>query len=127
MISTMEKTISVTDLVRNASRIADDIEAGTIYRVTRGGRGSMVLVDVDYYEGWKAAIEEMQRPGWRAAWEQSNRQIAEGKGRDLDAILKDLRLDDPANRRRRTATKRTPTTRGKASGGSATSRRKRSP
>jgi PHD/YefM family antitoxin component YafN of YafNO toxin-antitoxin module len=126
MISSMEKTISVTDLVRNASRIADDIEAGTIYRVTRGGRGSMVLVDEEYYQGWKAAIEEMQRPGWRAAWERSNRDIAEGKGRDLDAILKDLRLDDSANRRRRTTTKRAPTKRSKPSGRGSTSRRKRS-
>ena len=42
----MQKIISATDLVRNMSRVAEDVESsGTIYRITRGGRGSMVLVD----------------------------------------------------------------------------------
>ncbi len=43
-------------------RIAREVAAeGTVYRVTRGGRGAMVLVDEEYFDGWMAAIEEMQR------------------------------------------------------------------
>ena len=65
MFSTMEKIISVTDLVRNAAAIAREVAAeGTVYRITRGGRGAMVLVDQEYFDGWMAAIEEMQRPDW---------------------------------------------------------------
>jgi PHD/YefM family antitoxin component YafN of YafNO toxin-antitoxin module len=47
--------ISVTDLVRNAASIAREVEAdGTVYRITRGGRGSMVLVDEAYFKaGWR--------------------------------------------------------------------------
>ena len=59
MILSMERIISVTDLVRHAARIAQDVETGTIYRITRGGRGSMVLVDEEYFEGWMAALDEM--------------------------------------------------------------------
>jgi hypothetical protein len=39
----MERIIAVTDFVRNAARIAKDVESeGTVYRITRGGRDSMV-------------------------------------------------------------------------------------
>jgi PHD/YefM family antitoxin component YafN of YafNO toxin-antitoxin module len=59
----MERIISVTDLVRNAAAIAREVSAeGTVYRITRGGRGAMVLVDEEYFDGWMAAIEEMRRP-----------------------------------------------------------------
>src|SRR5678815_5089836 len=75
----MEKIISVTDLVRNAASIAREVEAeGTVYRITRGGRGSMVLVDEAYFNGWMAALDEMRRPDWREAYDQTSRDIAAG-------------------------------------------------
>ncbi len=77
MITNMEKIISVTDLVRNASRIADEIESGTIYRITRGGRGSMVLIDEEYFEGWMAAIEEDPRPDWQQVLVETRRDVAD--------------------------------------------------
>ena len=99
MILSMERIISVTDLVRHAARIAQDVETGTIYRITRGGRGSMVLVDEEYFEGWMAALDEMRRPGWQTAWSDGSRDIAAGRGRDLDAVAKELGLEGSAHRR----------------------------
>jgi len=73
----MEKIISVTDLVRNAARIAKDVEMeGTVYRITRGGRGSMVLVDEEYFDGWMAALDEMRRPDWREVLTETQRDFA---------------------------------------------------
>jgi PHD/YefM family antitoxin component YafN of YafNO toxin-antitoxin module len=94
MLGTMEKIISVTDLVRNASSIAEEIEAeGTVYRITRGGRGSMVLVDEHYFNGWMAALDEMRRPDWREVYDQTTRDIAAGRGRSLDVVAKELGLE----------------------------------
>ena len=99
----MERIISVTDLVRNAARIAKEVETeGTVYRITRGGRGSMVLVDNEYYEAWMAAIDEMRRPDWNAVWDETSRDIATRRGRSLDAVAKELGLEitpDPASRK----------------------------
>ena len=82
----MEKIISVTDLVRNAASIAREVAAeGTVYRITRGGRGAMVLVDKEYFDGWMAAIEEMQRPDWREVLEETRRDVSAGRGRTLDS------------------------------------------
>jgi PHD/YefM family antitoxin component YafN of YafNO toxin-antitoxin module len=103
----VERIISVTDLVRNVARIAKEVETeGTIYRITRGGRGSMVLVDEEYFEAWMAAIEEMQRPGWREALEEGRRDVAAGRGRDLDTIVKELGLEDQSDRKSRKPSKR---------------------
>jgi PHD/YefM family antitoxin component YafN of YafNO toxin-antitoxin module len=101
MLETMERIISVTDLVRNAARIAEDVENGTVYRITRGGRGSMVLVDEEYFDGWMAVLDEMRRPDWREVLEESRRAVAERRGRPLDAIVKELKLEDPPDRPRR--------------------------
>lgn len=108
MLSTMEKIISVTDLVRNAASIAKDIEAaGTIYRITRGGRGSMVLVDEEYFNGWMAALDEMRRPGWRQMHDRTMRDVAAGRGRDLDVVAKELGLEGRPHARRRKPARRT--------------------
>jgi PHD/YefM family antitoxin component YafN of YafNO toxin-antitoxin module len=101
MISSARKTISVTDLVRNASRIADAIEAGATYRITRSGRGNMLLVDEEYFDGWMAAIEEIQRPGWREALSRSKRDVAAGRGKDLDTVLREMGLEESVRGRRR--------------------------
>src|SRR4051812_32922736 len=113
----MEKIISVTDLVRNAASIAREVEAeGTVYRITRGGRGSMVLVDEEYFNGWIAALYEMRRPDWREVHDRTIRDIAGGRGRRLDAVAKELGLEggSPSGRRksaRRVARPRRPKSR----------------
>src|SRR3990167_2518805 len=90
----MHKIISVTDLVRNAARIAEEIEQhGTIYRVTRGGRGSMVLVDEESFDGWMAALDEMRRSDWREVHAETSRDIATRRGRPLEAVAQELKLE----------------------------------
>lgn len=103
----MEKIISVTDLVRNAASIAREVEAGgTVYRITRGGRGSMVLVDEQYFNGWMAALDEMRRPDWRETYDQTTRDIVAGRGRDLDAVAKELGLEGRSHKARRKPARR---------------------
>lgn len=104
----MEKIISVTDLVRNASRIADEIEGGAIYRITRGGRGSMVLIDEEYFEGWMAAIDEMRRPDWQQVLAETRRDVAARRGRTLDAVLKERGLADSTHTKSSKAVRRAP-------------------
>jgi PHD/YefM family antitoxin component YafN of YafNO toxin-antitoxin module len=104
----MEKIISVTDLVRNAARIAAEVEGGAIYRITRGGRGSMVLVDEEYFEGWMHALDEMKRPGWEAMLTAARRDVAARKGRDLDSVAKELGLEGTSHRARRALASRAP-------------------
>jgi PHD/YefM family antitoxin component YafN of YafNO toxin-antitoxin module len=107
MLAVMEKIISVTDLVRNAARIAEDIAAaGTIYRITRGGRGSMVLVDEEYFDGWMAALEEMRRPDWQQVWAETSRDIAARRGRSLDVIAKELGVEGSSHAKSRAPARR---------------------
>ncbi len=115
MLTDMEKIISVTDLVRNASRIADEIEGGTIYRITRGGRGSMVLVDEEYFEGWMAAIEEMRRPDWQEVLAETRRDVAARRGKTLDAVLKERDLADSSHSKGRKTVRGPTRTSGKKS------------
>src|SRR5258705_12952156 len=118
----MEKIISVTDLVRNAARVAEEVESeGTIYRITRGGRGSMVLVDEEYFDGWMAALDEMRRPDWQVAWAEASRDIAARRGRDLDVIAKELRLESTSHATSRKPAARAPRARG-AKGGRGAAR-----
>jgi len=110
----MERIISVIDLVRNAARIAKEVETeGTVYRITRGGRGSMVLVDHEYFDAWMAAIDEMRRPDWREVLVEGRRDAASGRGRSLEVIAKELGLEGPSEPRSRSAAGRTPSTRRK--------------
>jgi PHD/YefM family antitoxin component YafN of YafNO toxin-antitoxin module len=103
----MEKIISVTDLVRNAASIAREVAAeGTVYRITRGGRGSMVLVDEEYFNGWMAALDEMRRPDWREVHDLTTRDIAAGRGRDLDVVAKELGLEGRSHAGRRRSARR---------------------
>jgi PHD/YefM family antitoxin component YafN of YafNO toxin-antitoxin module len=102
----MERTISVTDLVRNAARIADEVEAGAVYRITRGGRGSMVLIDEEYFDGWMAVLDEMRRADWRQVLVETRRDAAAGRGQDLDAIAEELEVEDSSHRKSRNAASR---------------------
>jgi PHD/YefM family antitoxin component YafN of YafNO toxin-antitoxin module len=114
MLASMEKIISVTDLVRNTASIAREVEAeGTIYRITRGGRGSMVLVDESYFNGWMAALDEMRRPDWREAYAQTTRDITARRGRDLDVVAKELGLEGHSHPTRRAPARRATRTRRK--------------
>jgi PHD/YefM family antitoxin component YafN of YafNO toxin-antitoxin module len=90
----MERSASLTDLVRNAAAIAREISTeGTVYRITCGGRGAMILVDEEYFDGWMAAIEEMQRPDWREVLAETKRDVAAGRDRTLDSIVKEKGLE----------------------------------
>jgi PHD/YefM family antitoxin component YafN of YafNO toxin-antitoxin module len=112
----MYKIISVTDLVRNASSIARDVASeGTVYRITRGGRGSMVLLDEEYFNGWMAALDEMRRPDWREVHDRTTRDIAAGRGRDLDVVARELKLEGRSHTSRGEPARRAPRTRRKKS------------
>jgi PHD/YefM family antitoxin component YafN of YafNO toxin-antitoxin module len=107
MLILMEKIISVTDLVRNAASIAKEVEGeGTVYRITRGGRGSMVLVDEQYFNGWMAALDEMRRPNWREDHAQATRDVAARRGRSLDVVAKELGLEGSPHTTRRKPARR---------------------
>ncbi len=112
MLEGMKKTISMSVLAKHPERIAKDIEtAGTIYRITRGRRQSMLLMDTRHFESWMVAIELMQRPNWREEWDAASRDIAEGRLYDLDDVLAELGLDTPAARKRKKAARRPARTR----------------
>ena len=49
----------------------------------------MELLDEVYFDGWRAAIEEMRRPDWQAVLEETRRDVAAGRGRALEAIVKE--------------------------------------
>ena len=65
---------------------------GTVHRSTRGGRGSKVAIDEQYFNAWMAALDEMRRPNWREADAQATRDVAARRGRNLDVIAKELGL-----------------------------------
>jgi PHD/YefM family antitoxin component YafN of YafNO toxin-antitoxin module len=112
MLDEMHKTISMSELLRNPERVATDVEqTGAIYRVTRRGHRSLVLMDKQFLDGWIAAIEFMQRPNWREEWEEAQRDIAEGRLYDLDDVLKELGLEDAPHRSRKPSARRAATTR----------------
>jgi hypothetical protein len=54
-----------------------------------------------YVDGWRAALDEMRRPDWREVHDRTSRDIAAGRGRDLDMIAKELGLESrpPAGHR----------------------------
>lgn len=51
--------------------------------------------DDAYFEGWKAAIELMQRPNWRDEWARSESELAQGRGRELSEVLTELTGSGP--------------------------------
>jgi antitoxin YefM len=116
MLDAMDrKTISMARLAKDPETIARDIEtSGAIYCIKRRGRPPMLLMNEEYFEGWRVVIELMQQPGWREELEQSRRDFAEGRFRSLDEIEKEFGLDRPTpTRRRGTAARSTRTSRAK--------------
>lgn len=51
-----------------------------------------------YVRGWIAALDEMRRPDWRDVHDRTRRDIAAGRGRELDEIARELGLEEPAGR-----------------------------
>jgi PHD/YefM family antitoxin component YafN of YafNO toxin-antitoxin module len=102
MLEEMRKTISLAQLAKDPERIARDIDSsGAVYYVKRPGHRPMLLMDEEYFEGWRVVIELMQQPNWREELEQSRRDFAAGRYRDLEEVVKELGLDRPAQPRRR--------------------------
>jgi PHD/YefM family antitoxin component YafN of YafNO toxin-antitoxin module len=91
----MEKTISMSELRRDGERIAQDIErSGTVYRIRRPRKRSMLLVDADYFESQMATLEFIaQHPNWREELAEGDRQIAAGEIRELEDVMKELGLE----------------------------------
>jgi hypothetical protein len=54
-----------------------------------------------YLRGWAAALDEMRRPDWREVHERTSRDIAAGRGRDLETIAKELGLENRPGRKNR--------------------------
>lgn len=54
-----------------------------------------------YLRGWAAALDEMRRPDWREVHEQTSRDIAAGRGRDLETIARELALGSRPGRKDR--------------------------
>lgn len=57
----------------------------------------MVLVDEAYFDGWMAVIEEMQRPDGREVLAETQRDVAAGRGRTLEAVVKERGLEGSAH------------------------------
>ncbi|HEX8111250.1 MAG TPA: hypothetical protein VF516_26155 [Kofleriaceae bacterium] len=48
---------------------------------------------LQYLRGWMAALDEMRRPDWREVYDQTSRDIAAGRGRDLETVAQELGLE----------------------------------
>lgn len=108
----MRKTISLARLAKDPDTIVRDIDSsGAVYSIKRRGRRTMLLMDEQYFEGWRAVLELMQRRFWREELEQSKRDFAEGRFRSLEEIERELHLDRPARSRGRSAAPRISRTR----------------
>lgn len=109
MLIDMQKVISMARLTRDAERIADDIEeAGTVYRIQRRGRRSMLLMDQEYFEGWVATVEFMQlHPNWEQELAEARTDFDEGRCKTLDEVRVELGLDRSPLAKRVRSTRRT--------------------
>src|SRR5436190_13071283 len=90
----MPKTITLAQLATQAEQIATDIEnAGTVYRIERPGHKSMVLVDSDYHERWRATCEFIaQHPDWERELAVADAQYRAGKFLSLETVMSELGL-----------------------------------
>ena len=59
------------------------------------------MMDERYFNGWIAALDEMSRPGWREMHDRALRDMAAGRGRDLDDVVKELGLEGVRSAARR--------------------------
>jgi PHD/YefM family antitoxin component YafN of YafNO toxin-antitoxin module len=97
-----QKTISMAKFAKNPESVARDIDAsGAVYSIQRPGKPRMLMMDAEYYDGWRIVIELMQNPNWREELEQSRRDIEAGRGISLDELEAELGLDRPVHSRRR--------------------------
>jgi hypothetical protein len=91
ILDDMEKTISMSQLAKDPERIARDIEkAGTVYRIRRPGRRSMMLVDQDYLEDQLAMYAFLARhPNLEQELEQGRRDFLDGKCIPIEDVMRD--------------------------------------
>lgn len=102
--SSMQRVISMADFVRDADRIAKEVQADkTVYRVRSGKRSGVVVLDEDFYEGWLATIELMRQPNWREVLDRGRRDARAGIGITLQDLIKELGFDRPVRTGRKRA------------------------
>ncbi len=91
MLDEMEKTISMAELVRDPTAIAQRVETeAALFRVKRRGHNDMILMDEGYMENWIALIQlSVQHPNWRELFEQQMKELDAGGGRDLRDVMRD--------------------------------------
>lgn len=83
----MDRIYSLTDLSRRTSEIVDTaLVSGEPVVVAGRGRGEVVLLSHDDYQGLLHALDEMRRPGWERTWKQANREAESGRGRDWSEV-----------------------------------------
>lgn len=109
MLDEMRKTISMSELAKNAERIAQDIEArGTIYRIKRPGKRRLMLVDSQYVERWRETVEVLaQHPNLEHELAGGDREYREGTCVQLEDVMRELGIEAPPDHAsRRTTTRR---------------------
>jgi PHD/YefM family antitoxin component YafN of YafNO toxin-antitoxin module len=78
----MDRIYSLTDLARRTSEIVDTtLVSGQPAVVAGRGRGDLVLLARDEYEGLLHALDEMKRPDWERTWMRANREAEAGKSK----------------------------------------------
>jgi prevent-host-death family protein len=83
----MDRIYSLTDLSRRTSEIVDTaLVSGEPVVVAGRGRGEVVLLSHDDYQGLLHALDEMRRPDWRRTWARANQEAEAGRGRDWSDI-----------------------------------------
>jgi PHD/YefM family antitoxin component YafN of YafNO toxin-antitoxin module len=119
ILDEMPKTISMSQLAKNAERIANDVEtANTVYRIKRPGRPTMLLVSDAYMKSLKATVDFMARhPNWEAELEEGRDELAEGRAIPLEVLVAEItgksRETPRTTARRRSSRSRPSTHRGR--------------
>ena len=85
----MDRIIPISDLQTKAKRYVDQVKkTEEPIIITQRGRAAAVLVAYDSYEGHMLTLDEMTYPDWRHRLERAKRESREGKGIELDVLLK---------------------------------------
>jgi hypothetical protein len=124
MLDDMEKTISMSQLIRDHERITKDIATSdTIYNI-KSGRRRLLLMTKRHLESLIATAEFLARhPNWQAEFAQDDRDFAAGRARPVEEVLRELGLEDVFQSARREASRGA--SRRRRAKGRASSRRSR--
>ena len=89
----MIKVISMRDLRPNISRVVKDIHSKfDRYVVSRRGRPEVVMMSVEDYESLLETIEIQSDKELLKSLKKAEKEIAQGKGKTLEDIQKELGL-----------------------------------